>query len=645
MEKLLEGLTEQQRLAVTTNAPKLRILAGAGSGKTRVLTRRIAHQSHGGSLEPKHALALTFTRKAAGELRQRLRALGLSDSVAAGTFHAQAYSQLRSRWSDNGVRPPELLDRRGRILFRILPSSLSKPDRLGIINEIDWASARRITPDQYIDAAQVSGRRPPVTPAQLAEHFRAFVAEKKRRRMVDFDDLLELCIRDLADPEYARTRHWQFRYLFVDEFQDVNPLQFDLLRAWLGPEATLCVVGDPNQAIYGWNGADATYLDGFAKHFAGAETVQLSDNFRSTPQILAAATAVRGEAGRLKANRPDGPLPSVQRCDNEFHEAKAIARRLRDRHKPGGRWSHQAVLVRTNAQTTLIADALRHAGVPVTIKDGSSILANARITDRLRELANTPVPLTTALSDLQLDANQETEDDARESLDTLANLAEDHLSLAPLATSAEFVSWVRATVGADGPSAQSDAVDLLTFHASKGLEWPVVHLAGLEDGLVPIGRAKTPESAEEEVRLFYVAITRAQDEIHCFWAGSRRFGQRTVERRASPLLERMASTGAPKSTSRARNSKNVRKLRESLGVQDMSPTQQSLRDDIRQWRLHEARSSDVPAYVVFPDRTLDALVTHQPSTLTELSKIPGLGPVKMARYGEHILELLEAGRE
>ncbi len=640
VENLLDGLTDQQRRAVTVNTPRLRILAGAGSGKTRVLTRRIAHQARARVIEPRHTLALTFTRKAAGELRRRLRALGLSDTVAAGTFHAQAYAQLRARWADEGLRPPELLDRRGRLVFRLLPGSMGKADRLAVLAELDWATARRITPDDYVAAAEAAGRRPPLTPSRLADYYGQFVAAKRKRRLVDFDDLLELCIRDLAHPDHARARHWRFRSLFVDEFQDVNPLQFDLLVAWLGPESSLCVVGDPNQAIYGWNGADAGYLDRFDEHFPGAETVELGDNFRSSPQILAAAAAVRGRAGALRANRPDGPLPTVQRCDNEFHEARAIARRVRDRHRPGQRWSRQAVLVRTNAQTTLIAEALRKAKVPVSIKEGASILDDARVVERLDALAKSAIPLTTALAGLRHDADTSADDETRDALDALANLAEDQLSLRPEADTTEFVGWVRATARAEDAPGTRDAVDLVTFHGAKGLEWPVVHLAGLEDGLVPIARATTAAAAEEEVRLLYVAITRAQQELHCSWAGTRRFGQRTVERRPSPLLEQMTATGPRAVGGRDRNVRRARELRQSLGVEEMSDVERRLRDEIREWRRQTARASGVPAYVVFPDRTLDALVTQRPSSLAELHQIPGLGRVKVDRYGAQLLELL-----
>lgn len=662
MDRLLDGLTEDQRRAVTVNVSTLRILAGAGSGKTRVLTHRIAHQAHGGVLDPARTVALTFTRKAAGELRRRLRSLGLSEEVAAGTFHAQAYAQLRTRWRDQGVRPPELLDRRGRVLGRLIPTGLPRPDRVAIATEIDWATAQRITPERYVEVADRAGRRPPVRVAQVAEIYDAFVTAKQRRRLVDFDDLLELCIRDAADPDRAAAQHWRVRHLFVDEFQDVNRLQFDLLRAWRGPGSSLCIVGDPNQAIYGWNGADARYLTRIEQFFPDVETVQLRDNFRSTPQILAAAAAVGGEGARLVAHRRDGPPPTVTRCTDEQHEAETVARRIRDRRNPGSSWSSQAVLVRTNAQTAVIASALARAQIPFRVRDGAGLLDDPVVVRRLTEIERSRASLRVVFEDLRLDAavlaGSPADDDADPADDVLADsaatsyegagggdarsagarrpssaagagqaagprgtpaareeaglgaragvddtrggaapfagaadrsgqsaadpaaalaalaaLAEEQLVVDPEATGAGFVAWVRATLGGDGAGVEREGVEIATFHAAKGLEWRVVHLAGIEDGLVPIGRATTDAAREEERRLFYVALTRAHDEVHCTWAATRRFGNRTVERQASPMLAEMAlaSIESGPDVSGPSNLERVRALRAAL-AEDAPPT-------------------------------------------------------------------------
>ncbi len=640
-DRLLAGLTEQQVLAVTSPAARLRILAGAGSGKTRVLTRRIAHGVRTERLEADHTLALTFTRRAAGELRSRLRSLGLTDTVSAGTFHAQAYAQLRARWAQSGTKAPDLLDRRGRLLFPLLPKRLPRAEKLAVMAEIDWARARRVAPDLYAAATQRSGRHTTADPDLVVETFAAYEERKRRQRLVDFDDLLELAIRDLADPDHARAQHWRHRHLLVDEFQDVNPLQFEVLKAWLGPESTLCVVGDPNQAIYAWNGADAVYLNRFDEFFSPSETVALTTNFRSTPQILRGAAAVLG-ADALEAHRPDGSLPSITRCDDEHHEARIIARRVRDRHVPGARWSRQAVLVRTNAQTTLIADALRRADVPVAVRAGASILDDPITSDRLRELAATPVAIATALSDLRFDAEEADDDEQRQSLETLLSLASDYAAVHPDASSADLVGWVRATVGED-TGAGKDAVDVVTFHAAKGLEWPVVHIAGVEDGLTPIGHAATDDALAEERRLFYVAVTRAEDEVHCTWSATRRFGERISERSPSPYLDALSSSGTAEAAQRltgSRNAQRVRELRAQLGVSDPDDQGPDLREDIRAWRSRTARAAGVPAYLVFNDRTLDVLASDRPATKDQLADVPGLGPVKIARYGDDLLALL-----
>ena len=233
----------------------------------------------------------------------------------AGTFHSIAYAQLRQRWEERGIRAPELLERKVGFVARLM-SSRGGTAPLDVVAEIEWAAARRVGPEQYEAAAARARRRPPLEPGKVAEIYDRYMTEKRRRRLVDFDDLLRLAVRDLAaDPVYAAARHWRFRHLFVDEFQDVNPLQHALLAAWSGPESDLCVVGDPNQAIYAWNGADSRYLLDFEKYFPGSSTVTLEDNYRSTPEILTVANTVldagRSVPIRLRPHRPSGPVPTV----------------------------------------------------------------------------------------------------------------------------------------------------------------------------------------------------------------------------------------------------------------------------------------------------------------------------------------------
>jgi DNA helicase-2/ATP-dependent DNA helicase PcrA len=669
-ESLLRGLDDEQRRAVETPNTPLRILAGAGSGKTRVLTRRIAYQSGLDRIDPRRVLALTFTRKAAGELNQRLRALGLRDAVAAGTFHAVAYAQLRTWWADQGRAAPALLDRKAPLVARTLPRGLEGTAVLDVIAEIEWAKARRITPERYAQAAGLADRRPAGAPALIAEAYARYEKEKNARRVVDFDDLLGLCLRALhTDDAFAQGQRHRFRHLFVDEYQDVNPLQRALLAGWLGDGNDLCVVGDPNQAIYSWNGADAEHLIAFEREFPGATTVTLQHNYRSTPQILAAASAVLHlpRAQRIRATRPEGPAPTVRSYDDDRAEASGIARRVRDAHRPGTAWSHQAVLVRTNAQLPAIETALRRAGIPFRTR-GGGLLTTPEGKNLLRRLERSDRPLATIVTDLSVelatrageldDDSSATVDDAAGPahdtraavLDTVIRLAREHLAIEPEATGSRFVSALHANPG-DDTERPGDAVDLATFHAAKGLEWPVVHLAGLEQGLVPISFARTPEALDEEQRLLYVALTRAEQELHCSWCRERAFGSRTSRRNPSPWLDDVAlASGRPVAgPDKAARVAAERKKLKSDGSARRGRASTVASDDpilvaLKAWRSSAAKAANVPAYVVFSDATLEAVASAKPTDRRSLLALSGLGPVKAERYGDTLLQLVAEHR-
>ncbi|WP_334143875.1 ATP-dependent DNA helicase UvrD2 [Rhabdothermincola sp.] len=658
---LLDGLNDSQRRAVTSPAQPLCVLAGAGSGKTRVLTRRIAWRAATGDLDPRHVLALTFTRKAAGELTQRLRQLGLRETVAAGTFHAVAFGQLRQRWADRGVRPPELLDRKVPFVARLLPAGATgSTAALDTVSEIEWAKARLVEPAGYVGAVRAAGRRPSVDPTVVAEAYDRYEQEKRRQRLVDFDDLLGLCRRDLQrDEEFARAQRWRFRHLFVDEFQDVNPLQHALLDAWCGERADLCVVGDPNQAIYGWNGADPALLDSFADRHPGTEVVRLADNYRSTPQILAVANALlpaRGQGGALRAHRPDGPVPALRSFPHERAEAAAIARAVRDHHRPGARWASQAVLVRTNGQIALLEEAFRAARVPFRVRGDGSLLDQPDVKARLRELRQTARELPAVVADLEAAAAElrAADDDASAeragNLEALVQLARDYAALDPAGSVEGFLAWLRTTTRSDQPDAGGDAVEIATFHAAKGLEWPIVHIAGLEQGLVPIAHARTPAALAEERRLLYVAVTRAEQQLLCSWAKQRTYGERTVPREPSPYLEAITaacerlrngpSRVHPTTRSPTGRDRSGARPRTTTSRADLDEPEVELLDVLKAWRAAQAKAAAVPAYVIFHDRTLEALAAARPRTHTELLALPGMGPVKVSRWGDELLEIM-----
>src|SRR5258706_4895173 len=361
---LLDGLDPSQRHAVTVAGGPLGIHAPAGSGKTRVLTCRIASRIADGTADPAHVLALTYTHRAANDLNTRFSSLGVRERLTAGTFHAVAYAALRQRWADKRSDPPALLEKKGRLLGPVLRgvrtgrgAAVTIPD---LANEIDWAKARLIAPDRYEGEALSAGRRSPIPAGQVAELYSSYEERKRKERLVDFDDLLGLCATAIErDAEFAAAQRWRFQSLFVDEFQDVNPAQHRLLEAWRGDRLDLCVVGDPNQAIYGWNGADATYLRDFSRWYPGATVVRLDHSYRSSPQILAAAYAVLVTSAPASVSpiptRGDGPPPAIHAFDDEHAEARGIAGLLRDARAGGRAWSQLAVLTPPNAQLVAIA--------------------------------------------------------------------------------------------------------------------------------------------------------------------------------------------------------------------------------------------------------------------------------------------------
>jgi DNA helicase II / ATP-dependent DNA helicase PcrA len=657
--RLLEGLTPAQAEAVATEAAPLRVLAGPGSGKTRVLTRRIAHRIATGSADAGHVLALTFTRKAAGELRARLGRLGVRGTVVAGTFHAVAYATLRRDEADAGRPPPALLPRKAGLLGRLLERrGLAGDVRPGeVAVEIEWAKARLVGPEGYVEAAAAAGRRPPVDVGEVGVLYRAYEDEKRRRGQVDFDDLLLRCARRLeSDPEAAARQRWRFRHLFVDEFQDVNPLQARLLEAWRGDRPDLCVVGDPDQAIYAWNGADAGLLLDFPRRFRGGHTVVLADNFRSTPQVLAVAGAVLGAraagAGPLRPAREAGALPTVRRFADDGAEARGIARAIERRHRDGLAWSSMAVLVRTHAQSVVLEEALVAAGVPHRVRSGPPFLRQPAVVAALDELARRPGRLAPRLVDLEEEAFDGGE--AGELRAELVRLGREYEALDPAAGTEGFLDWLAAALRADdGPSA-AGVVEVATFHAAKGLEWPVVFLAGLERGLVPIGHARPGPATDEEQRLLYVALTRAEEELHCSWAAERHFGGRAVEREPSPWLADVeaaiaaleaAAEGTDWRDALAEGRRRLRVAEEtataSRSRRPGAAADPRLVAALEAWRTAAARAAGVPRHLVLHDATLAAVAEARPRDHQALLALPGVGPVKADRYGDDLLSVVD----
>lgn len=666
-DRFLADLNDLQREAVTTPASPLAILAGAGSGKTRVLTRRIAWQAAQGAIDPRHVLAVTFTRKAAGELSDRLGGLGVRRVVTSGTFHGLALAQLRRRWRDRGEPIPALLERKAKLLAPLLGGGPTVgAEAAEVAGEIEWAKARLVAPEGYEAAVTAAGRATPRPAGEIASLYDRYETEKSRRGVIDFDDLLWRLADALDhDAEFAAVLRWRHRHLFVDEFQDVNPAQFRLIRLWLGDRRDLCVVGDDDQAVYGFTGADAGYLVHFARHFPGAGVVRLEENYRSTPQVLAAAHAVLpGGARRKKPLRPtlaDGPVPTVSAYASDRDEATALSRQLQAAHQPGAPWAGTAVLYRTNAQSAPLEAALRAAGVPYRVRGAARFLDRPAVAAALEELrraaaAAPGLPLKAHLAGLlewaeEAGGGEAATRERREHVDALVRLGHDYLVAEEEGgTAAGFVAHLVTVLAEEDPSG-ADAVELLTFHKAKGLEWPVVYVTGLERGLVPIAYAETPAALAEERRLLYVALTRAERELHLSWAQRRTLGGRDMTRQASPYLTSieaaLAAFGpdgdgdwqAAVAAERARLAKaRVAAGRDRAMVG--AAADPHVLAELVAWRKTLARASGVPAQVIFHDTTLAAVAEARPTDRAGLMAVPGLGPLKVERYGDELLALV-----
>jgi DNA helicase-2/ATP-dependent DNA helicase PcrA len=632
--EVLARLDRAQREAVTTDAAPLAIVAGAGSGKTGVLTRRIAYRVLTGRASAPHVLAITFTRQAASELASRLRGLGLRESVATGTFHAVALDLVRLRAEDAGRRPPSLCADPARLL-----QELGTDRAAAVASEISWARARLVSPESYGSAARRAGRRPPVPLTRFTDAFARYTAEKSRRRLVDFDDLLERATRDLErDTAYRDAVHWRYRHLFVDEFQDVNPLQHRFLAALRGDRADLTVVGDPAQAVYGWNGADPALLERVEETVPGITILRLDTNYRCSEPVLAAAGSVLVADGQARTSvhaTHGGPPVRFVAVTDERAEAVTVADLVRELRLPGRPWSSVAVLARTHAQLDPLVAALARAGVPARLGADRHAAELASVRARLRELG--PDELRAWALDVLADTGDDTDAGpvAREWA-----LAAREFTERGEGSGQRFLAWL-ALRELDVPG--EDAVGLATFHAAKGREWDAVVVVGAETGLVPHRSAVTPEQRAEEARLLYVALTRARDRLAVVWA-EERGGERSGR---TPLLDTAAGAAGGDATTEtvgpeagpggAGGGRAAGGARPPDGHTPPDPALVAL----RAWRRSAARAANVVDELVLDDATLAAVARARPTTPEELAEVPGVSRPAARRFATRILAVLD----
>lgn len=621
---LLADLDADQRRAVTTESRLVAVIAGAGSGKTRVLTRRIAYRIATETADPRHTLALTFTREAAGELRRRLRQLGLGQRIEAGTFHSVALGILRQRWADQGKRFPTIVDDRPRLVAAALNNPGENLD--DIIAELSWASARGITSETYSTVAR-SRRQQPSKASRISDVMVAYEREKSSRGVLDLDDLLVRCANELErDHAFAEAIRWRFRHIHVDEAQDLTPIQQRLLAALRSPSTDdLFIVGDPAQSIYGFNGSDPDLLVQIADKFPGVEVIRLPVNHRCTPQIVAAGVHVLDYAdlnADLRSSRPDGPLPTLTSYQDENDEAKGIADSIARSGDESIRNGQVAVLARTHQHCTRIEQALVRAGIEVRAKGFRGDSSGRRALDHARRITS-PSALRSWAHDVLdgddgLPAHPQTSlPSGTVSAQQVAAAALEHLRDQPDGNGTTFASWMSTT----DPFGfqQRGGVDVLTFHAAKGREWEHVWIAAVETGSVPHRSATTREEALEEARLLYVALTRATTACHMSWAQRRGGYRRSISPFVAELdLAAPTLSGPPEELSQA------------MQLSALSPTRDSL-DLLMRWRDDAARRSGILPEQLCSERVLRHIAERHPTNAQQLDELTHWGPLTSQR--------------
>ena len=633
--ELLQGLDPTQQAAITSGAPLLAVIAGAGSGKTGVLTRRVAYRCLTETADASHVAVLTFTRQAANELRRRLRALGLRDTIIAGTFHSVALGLLRQRWDEQGKSHPVVVADRRRLIGEVIG-----PKRTANINDlsadIDWARSRNITADRYASAIQSSGRRSLAPVADVAKVMSDVQLLKRKRGVIDLDDLLSLTIDAMRDDNnFANIVHWKIRHLFVDEAQDLNPLQLAVLDQWRVGRDDLTLVGDPSQSIYGFNGADPSVLTALEQRFPGIEVIRLSANYRCTPQVvqagLRALSHLPTPSPQLFSTRPDGPPVQIFGFDDEKAEATGIAQIIESWRTPSSRWRDFAVLARTNAQLAPIRDALTSRDIPTRIV--GSVAAD-QIQRAAREVGD--LPSSTRISTWSRDARTPLAEDSLETEEDLvarrrvADAVDEFLAEGG-GDGRTFLAWVRTNRPFEDDRHQ-DTVEILTFHGAKGREWDNVILAGCEQGLIPHSSAKSPTETAEEIRLAYVAMTRAADRLAITHARSRRGRSRT----RSPFVHGVdiAVVVAPPSADYVRD--------QTLRRQELDP-HDYVYDELVQWRTNAGRVANLDPLIFCSDEVLRRIAQARPTTSEELAAIDGFGQPMSQRVGHRVLAAIQRG--
>lgn len=619
-ESVLAGLDADQKNAVTAPVGIVVVRAGAGSGKTTVLTRRIAWRAVSGTADIERTLAITFTRQAATEMRTRLSAFDLEGRPTIGTFHAVARKLMIQFLEDKGRRAPLIINNRSSVMSQCMGDAAKAGGVNDVLTAIDWAHSRLLTPDTAPSAMTSAGLTVPLGATQFSEVFDAYERLKKKRGVVDLNDFLLSVVRDThKDQRLLESVRFQFRHISVDEAQDMNPLQYEFLKTLTATSPDLFLVGDPNQAIYGFNGADKQLFDTLPDISGAATVVSLPSNYRCTPEIVTFAVktlAQDGQTADALSQRPQGAPVVLQRCVNESAERAAIATAINKARERGLSWSNIAVLTRVNATADTIREHLVASGIPVrTARRGG---AWSRAVAAATELTNRD-SLAAWSSDI-LDSGEYEPDDADTIVAAFVRTFLDENRLGTVDGRA-FGTWLATSADV----AETDGVDVLTFHAAKGREWACVVVAGAEKGFLPHRSARGHAARSEEARLAYVALTRAADQLMVTWTDSRN-GKSTGP---SPFLPSVTTDVPEYSPPPA----EIREFKKN------TPTRDALETELIEWRDTLAYSHRVDPETVLSRRSLKRIVRMRPTTADDVAEL--VDPVFAHRHGDEIIAMVQ----
>ena len=642
-DQILDALDPDQREVALALRGPVCVLAGAGTGKTRAITHRIAYGVRTGTYQPTSVLAVTFTARAAGELRTRLRGLGVV-GVQARTFHAAALRQLSYFWPKVvGGAPPRILDHKAPVVAEAAQRLGLAVDRLAVrdlASEIEWAKVSLVPADDYVRAATATGRPAPAgfDHTAVARLVTAYEEAKTARGVVDFEDVLVMLGHMIESRvDVAEQVRSQYRTFVVDEYQDVSPAQQYLLEQWLGGRQELCVVGDPSQTIYSFTGATPYHLLRFPVAYPKAKVVRLVRDYRSTPQVVGLANRVLARAPRgpgqgapleLVAQRPPGPQVRFATYEDDEGEARAVADRIGRLVADGLPAREIAVLFRTNAQSEVIEAALAEAGIGYVVRGGERFFARQDVRQALvllrgavRPMADLPAgeAARAVLSSVgwapEPPAPRGAVRERWDAMVALVQVADDLAAANPETRLADVVADLDERRAAQH-APEVDGVTLASLHAAKGLEWDAVFLVGLSDGLLPISLAETRVAQDEERRLLYVGVTRARERLELSWARSRTRGSRG-NRKRSRFLEGIWGGAA-----------------DPAGGADPA-----LLDALTAWRDATASAEGVTPAAVLADGVVAAVARARPGSIEDLARVRGFGPTKLARYGAEVTRI------